>query len=140
MDRGTQILTQANILLAIRDGATDEEIYNISSAFTEDRLQNLITSIKMSKLDHKVRFLSEFLVGKFPENKQELVMQAIRLAGEWDNKAQTEELIAQYTNEYGEDFDVLVEKLFYYLKYSPRKLDKVEELAAKVKSKMEGES
>lgn len=140
MDRGTQILTQANILIAIKNGATDEEIYNISAAFTEDRVQNLITSIKISCLDHKIRFLAEFLAEKFPDNRQELIMQAIRMSGEWENKVQTEHLLAQYTNEYGEDLDVLIEKLSYYLKYYPKKLDKIEELATKVKSKMEGEA
>lgn len=128
------ILARAKILVAIDKGESDETIYNYSSVFEENRISELVNLIKTSNLDHKIRFFSEFLVEKHPEKKQYLLITSIRLASSWENKSQTEDLIIQYKNELGEDFDIVIERLNYYLKYNPKNIETISELLTKAEA------
>ena len=137
MSKENNILTKANILLAIDNGATDEEIYALSEGFIENRLEELINTIKISVLDHKVDFIADFLSEKYPERKQFLLLNAIQLSGNFNSKAQTEELISKYRTEYGDNFEILVEMLTYYMNYSPRNIKRIKEIYDLAISKQE---
>lgn len=133
-NREDLILAKARILVAINNGASDETIYDYSEAFEENRVNELVNLVKSSNLDHKIRFFSEFLVEKHPEKKQYLLITSIRLASSWENKSQTEDLIIQYKNELGEDFDIVIERLNYYLKYNPKNIETISELLTKAEA------
>ena len=134
MDKKTDVVTRAKILLAAVNGATDEEIYELSAVYGSNRKDNLMSAIIASKLDHKIRFFADFLTTKFPEDAKPILMKAVQMAGNWDNKSQYEELIARYEQEHGEDHDLLIEKLNHCLKYDTKNTTKIEELMGKIDS------
>lgn len=138
MDRGAQILAKANILVAIENKLSDEEIYAFSEAFGNDRLKSLIDIVIKSNLDHKIAFFSEFLVEKHPDQKATLILEAIKLSLNWDHRTQTEDLLIRYTEEFGEDLYILIEKLEYYIKYEYKKIDRIQAILEQINA-MEAE-
>ena len=137
MDKKTDVMTRAKILLAAVNGATDEEIYELSAAYEDNRKDNLMSAIIASKLDHKIRFFADFLTTKFPDDAKSILMKAVQMAGNWDNKAQYEELITRYGQEHGDDYDLLVEKLNFCLKYDTKNTAKIEMLMNQINSMTE---
>lgn len=140
MDKEEAVLTRAKILLAANDGASDEELWELSEVYGENRKDNLMSAIIASKLDHKIRFFADFLSEKMPNEAQSLLIKAVQMAGNWENRSQYEELIERYEAAYGQDYDLLVEKLNYYLKYDTKNTDKISELMAKIDEINEGEN
>lgn len=138
MDKNTGILARAKIILAANSGASDEEIYKLSEVYENHRRENLMSAIIASQLDHKIRFFADFLTTKFPEDAKPILMKAVQMAGNWDNKTQYEELIARYEQEHGEDHDLLIEKLNHCLKYDTKNTAKIEELMSKINNMTEG--
>lgn len=139
MNRENQILARAKILLAIESGASNEEIYALSEIFEKDRLLPLMDIVKDSNKEGKVQFLSEFLVEKFPEEKKLILIEAIRMSGNWNNRIRTENLLVRYLKEIGEDKAFLVEKLAHYLKYESKNIDKIRSLVEQINAITEEE-
>lgn len=127
-NREDQILAKAKIILAVKNNESDEAIYSYSEPFEENRIPELVRIIKETSHDHKVSFFSEFLVQKHPKEKKYLLINAIRLSNNWDNKTQTENLIQEYKKEFEEDFDITIERLCYYLKYETKNIDMISNL------------
>lgn len=127
-NRENQILAKAKIILAVKNNESDEIIYSYSEPFGENRVPELVRIIKETPFDHKISFFSEFLVEKHPKEKRYLLINAIRLSNNWDNKMQAEDLIKEYKKEFEEDFDITIERLCYYLKYEARNIDMISSL------------
>lgn len=130
-NREDQILAKARIILAVKNNESDETIYSYSEPFGENRIPELVRIIKETSLDHKISFFSEFLVEKHPKEKRYLLINAIRLSNNWGNKVQTEDLIKEYKKEFEEDFDITIERLYYYLKYETKNIDMISSLYEK---------
>lgn len=139
MSKEAITLTKAKLILAIEDGASDEELYSLSEGFENNRRQELENIIINSKLDHKVRFFADFMPTKFPDEARALLMRATQLSGNWDSKAQYEELIARYEEMYEVDYDLLIEKLNHCLKYEAENTDKIRELMNEINAMSEAE-
>lgn len=139
MDKESLVLTKARIILAVEDGKTDEELYKLSEGFGDNRKDGLMNTIINSKLDHKVRFLADFMTTKFPDDARSLLMKATQMSGNWDSKAQYEELIARYEELHGVDYDLLIEKLHHCLKYEVENIDKIRTLMNEVDAINEAE-
>ena len=132
MDKETDVLARAKIILGAVNGATDEELYEYSTVYMNNQKDNLMSAIIASKLDHKIRFFADFLTTKFPNDAKSILLKATQMSGNWENKAQYEDLIFRYENEYGIDYDILIEKLNYYLKYDVKNTAKIEELMTQI--------
>ena len=139
MSKEKMLLTKAKLILAIEDGASDEEIYSLSKGFESNQLQELEGIIINSKFDHKVRFFADFMPTKFPDEARSLLMRAMQLSGNWDSKAQYEELIARYEEMYEVDYDLLIEKLHHCLKYETENIDKIRGLMGEINAMSESE-
>lgn len=128
MSKEDMVITKAKLILAIKDGESDEKLYALSEGFKEDRILGLTNAVLNSDHDHKVRFFADFMPTKFPDEARSLLMRATQLSGNWDSKAQYEELIARYEEMYEVDYDLLIEKLNHCLKYETENIDKIRAL------------
>ena len=139
--RAAKTMRKSDVLLALNDGKTDAEVWEIfnngidkEQVILSDYMAEFCVILTESKTPMRLSLVTEYLPSIIPTRKQELHHFAIAICSNHGDAEKTKEYIDSYRDTYGNSKDILLEELNYYTVFYSENTDKIKELVKAVEN------